>query len=270
MSIKHINAADFENDVLIESQSTPVLVDFWADWCEPCKQLMPILESLVQSYNGKLKLVKINTDENQEFAMSYGIRSLPTVLLFNKGEVVEQIIGVQPESAIKDLVSPYISMNAETPETEDESNDSIEKAQELIISGDYKAAAELLVKDESLESKLLLINVLIHQNEIDNAIMTFENLSTEDKEQKSTQFTKIQLDLIILANKSDNQQLIESVPTLLKSDAEQGIENLLELLKHSKEDAKSEIKQCLILSFNLINDAKTVSKLRRKMASLIF
>ena len=87
--------ANFGDDVLKSSE--PVLVDFWAPWCGPCRMLMPIIEELAEEFSGKVKIGKVNTDENQQTAASYGITSIPTVMLFKDGEMIDKVVGAPPK-----------------------------------------------------------------------------------------------------------------------------------------------------------------------------
>ena len=103
--IKDATTATFKADVLDASRSVPVIVDFWASWCGPCKQLTPVIEKVVRSYNGKVRLVKVNVDENQAISAQLRIQSLPTVYAFRDGQPVDGFVGVQPESAIKHISS---------------------------------------------------------------------------------------------------------------------------------------------------------------------
>jgi thioredoxin 1 len=101
-----LNEASFQTEVI--EAGTPVLIDFWAVWCGPCRMLTPTIESLASEYEGKVKVAKVNVDENQQLAAKYGIMSIPTVMIFNEGKVVEQFIGVQPKGVYEDALKKYL------------------------------------------------------------------------------------------------------------------------------------------------------------------
>ena len=107
---------NFAQAVLEDSARKPVLVDFWAPWCGPCRTLMPMLERIADDYGGRFTLAKVNTDEEQHIAGQFGIRSIPTVMLFHRGQAVEQFVGVQPEAAIRALLDKYLGAGADEPD----------------------------------------------------------------------------------------------------------------------------------------------------------
>jgi thioredoxin 1 len=104
-----VNDANFQTEVL--GSDIPVLVDFWAVWCGPCKMIAPVVEEIAKEYNGKLKVGKLNVDDNPQVSMQFGIRSIPTLMIFKSGKVVEQIIGAVPKRNLVEKVLPHISVN---------------------------------------------------------------------------------------------------------------------------------------------------------------
>ena len=104
--IKEVTDQVFENEVL--KSGNPVLVDFWAPWCGPCRMLTPVLTKLASQYQGKLKVVKLNTDDNPETATTYNISAIPTLLFFKGGQIVNQVIGVKPPDELKKIIDEVI------------------------------------------------------------------------------------------------------------------------------------------------------------------
>jgi thioredoxin len=110
--VKHINASNFKQEVL--ESDVPVLVDFWAPWCGPCRMLAPILEDIAREYQGRLKVVKLNTDENPITANAYGIQGIPTLILFSRGFARERLVGLMPKQHILAKILPHLPAEAST------------------------------------------------------------------------------------------------------------------------------------------------------------
>lgn len=105
-AIVELNNTSFDSEVL--KSEKPVLVDFWAPWCGPCKALAPVIDELSQEYSDKVKVGKVNVDDNPDISMQYGIRSIPTLIVFKNGEVFEQVIGAVPKSEIEKVLKKAI------------------------------------------------------------------------------------------------------------------------------------------------------------------
>ena len=101
-NVKELTDTNFETEVI--KSSTPVLVDFWADWCGPCKMLTPTIEKLANDYAGKVKVGKVDTDSNREVSMKYGISAIPTVILFKDGQVAQKFVGLRQERDFKEAL----------------------------------------------------------------------------------------------------------------------------------------------------------------------
>lgn len=136
--IKDVTSASFRQDVISESMQQPVLVDFWAPWCGPCKQLQPALEKAVKAAGGKVKLVKMNIDEHPQIAGQLGIQSIPAVIAFSKGQPVDGFVGAVPESEIKKVIERLAGPVGPSPVEE-----MLAEAQAAAEEGDAAGAAEL-------------------------------------------------------------------------------------------------------------------------------
>jgi putative thioredoxin len=145
---------NFATAVIETSKRVPVLVDFWAPWCAPCRALVPVLDRIAQDYAGRLLLAKLNVDEEQEVAAHFGIRSIPTVLLIHRGQVVDQFTGVQPETTIRAMIERHVVGT----DPASDARDPIVEAHALAQAGDHDAAlrtVEAALADRPEEPVLL-------------------------------------------------------------------------------------------------------------------
>lgn len=179
-NIVDITVENFQQVVLQESQHKLVMIDFWADWCEPCKDLLPILEKLAAEYQQHLILAKVDCEAQQEVAGQFGIRSLPTVMLVKDGQPVDGFAGVQPEAQIREMLAKYL------PNPEDE---ALQQAAQLVQSGDYQGAFPLAkqafdINPENTDVKFLYIDCLVETGSVNQAKELLQQVRMVDQDQR--------------------------------------------------------------------------------------
>jgi putative thioredoxin len=167
-----VTMANFETDVIAASQTTPVLVDFWADWCGPCKSLGPVLEKLEADYAGRFKLVKINADTEQQLAGAFGVKSLPTCILLMGGRPIDGFMGALPEGKVREFLDKHLPSDADLAAQAD-----AQAADQLMQAGDAHAAIAKLQEALSLntsddETRYNLVKLLISVGELEEAEAT--------------------------------------------------------------------------------------------------
>ncbi|MGU3361200.1 thioredoxin [Methylobacterium sp. M6A4_1b] len=166
---KDVTTASFRQDVIAESMQQPVLVDFWAPWCGPCKQLAPVLEKVVQGSAGKVKLVKMNIDEHPSIAGQLGIQSIPAVIAFDKGQPVDGFMGAVPEAQIKEFIARLAGPAGPTPIEE-----AMAEAEALLGVGDVAQAAQIYAavlaeEPENVDAIAALAKIQLDLGDLENA-----------------------------------------------------------------------------------------------------
>ena len=164
-----VTVETFETEVIAASMTTPVLVDFWAPWCGPCKTLGPLLEKMEVAYGGRFKLVKIDSDQEQQLAAAFGIRSIPTCVLLKNGQPVDGFMGAVPEGKLREFLDKHVP-----GENEVLAEAEVQEAEALLESGDLETAQTKLLEalqanPENDEARFDLVKLLISMGQLDDA-----------------------------------------------------------------------------------------------------
>ena len=286
--IKESSTATFADDVIKASSDTPILVDFWAPWCGPCKQLTPVLEKLVKASSGKIRLVKINIDENQELATQLQIQSIPMVYAFKEGQPVDGFMGALPESQIRDFIEKLIGPVGPSP-----SEEVISMAKEALSQEDFQTAANLfaqVMQNNQDEPSAIagLTKCYIGMGETDQAREIIGSLDEETsahpevasaiaaltlKEQGSETSSDISKLQSVIANNPTDHQARYDLALALSSDGqhEDAIEHLVEIIKHDRQWNEDSAREQLLKIFEALGptDPVTVNG-RRKLSTVLF
>ena len=205
MNVVDIDQNNAQQYLIDESFNRPVVVDFWADWCAPCKQLMPLLEKLADEYAGAFLLAKINADEQQGISQQLGVRSLPTVMVFKDGQPVDGFAGAQPETAVREMLQKHLPSPWDA---------KIAEATELLDQGDTSGALALLRSAWEESNKLLEITLayagaLVEGNRLDEAEEVLNEGRSVDRDALHEQLMA-QIELKREAGKSPEIEALES------------------------------------------------------------
>jgi putative thioredoxin len=277
----NVTEASFAERVLQASQHVPVVVDFWADWCAPCRMLMPMLARLADEYQGQFVLAKVNTDEQQALAARYGIRSLPTVKVFKNGEVVDEFMGVQPESAIRAILERHI---------ERASDRLVDQAAEALEAGDEARARSLLEQAVDMDPanprvKIGLARTLMQTGEPERAEIILDDLQGEAREQPEVKTLKAQLAFARIASEAPEREALErrvtadpadlearyhlSAHQVLAGEFEPALEQLLEVLKRERGFRGDAARKALLAIFEILGGGELVTRYRSRMFNIL-
>ena len=280
--IAELNAGNFAHEVVEASRQLPVLVDFWAEWCQPCRQLSPLLVSLATELAGKLKVVKINTDRERELAAKFGIRNLPTVMLFKDGRPVDQFSGLIPKSAIMDFLDRHMPR---------ESDALLQQARESADSGDLAGAVSLLRKalaDDPDNNRIhpVLIRLLIKAGDYVQAEQLIKNLPVNLQHsddisvlQASLRFLGILRDApdvpaLVADIEKDPDDLLSryqlSAHKVILEEYEAAMDQLLEIIRRDRTYRDDGARKALLDIFTILgNSGDLVKRYRSKLALLL-
>ncbi|MGD8591829.1 MAG: thioredoxin [Gammaproteobacteria bacterium] len=277
-----VSTQNFKDVVVDGSYKNPVVVDFWAPWCGPCKMLKPILEKLAEEYQGKFVLAKINSDENQEIAAQFGVRGIPSVKAIRDGKIVDEFSGALPENAVREWLDRLIPSPSEELRVQ---------AQQVYAQGDADQALQLLQQALQLDNdnhaaKLDTAKILVNQGQYEDAKALIDTLPANVQVEEAVAKLITQIDVAeksqhlegeepllekVAANPDDLQARIDLANVYIsKQQYAAAIEQCFEVIKRDREFQDDIGRKTVVSIFNLLNnEGDIVREYRRKLASLL-
>ncbi len=278
-----VTLSDFNAKVLDASLDVPVLVDFWASWCGPCRALAPVLAKLADSYQGKIRVAKVDSDEQQALATQYGVRSLPTVKIFRNGAVVDEFVGAQPEAAIREILGRHVERPSDKLRA---------AAQTALRNGHMEEATQLLqqiIADEPDDNvaKLELAELYLDSGKLAEGGELLETLPLATQEEQEVKALLARLHFLrIAAAAPETAQLTQRIATdpadlaarrqlgarlILEGSFAAGMEQFLEIMRRDRRFEDDAGRRGLIAAFELPgSDDELANTFRRRMAALLY
>jgi putative thioredoxin len=272
-----VNLNDFQAAVLDESRTRPVVVDFWAPWCGPCKSLKPILEKLAAEYGGKFRLAKVNADDNQALSQQYGVRGIPAVKAFVNGEMVDEFSGALPEAEVRAFLDRLIPSQADELRAQ---------ASAAHAAGDHGAALQLLAEASKLDPQHIGIRldaaeIMLDLSEADEAQRLLGSVP-DDADPRVPQLKarlkflgtagadEMALQARIAADSNDLDARLELANLAIAGQRyEDGMEQLLEIVQRDRGFQDDIGRKTLLSVFDLLGGGELVSRYRRLLASAL-
>jgi len=274
------SAGAFEKDVIEASRTRPVIVDFWAPWCGPCRVLKPILEKLAREYGGKFVLAKLNTDEHPEIAGRYGVRGIPNVKAFVNGSVADEFVGALPESGVRAFIERLLPSPAETLRR---------AAQAAVTEGDFEAAESRLreaiaIDERNVAARIDLAELLAARHDYAGANAVLDAVPEHERDDRAARVTA-QIALWTSAKDLPSVEILrerlaahpEDLAARLQfaerltaeSRYEPALEALLEVVRRDRAALRESARQAMLRIFSLAGDAELVGRYRRLLASAL-
>jgi putative thioredoxin len=268
-SVSAVTTATFPAEVVNASSSQPVLVDFWAPWCGPCRALGPVLEQLADENAGKIKVVKVNTDENQDLAQQFQIRSIPAVKLFRGGKVVDEFVGAQPLAQVRAFLEPHLPRASAQEHI---------AARALAEHGDYAGAVTQLrkvakVDPANLDARRDLARYLALAGEVVEASKVLGQLPPQAQTDPASNAVRALIHFSALATEEASRSdaaRASAARALLGGSPDAAIESLLSRIQGDRAFATRAGREDLLQAFALLPaDDSRILGWRRRLAALL-
>lgn len=272
-----VDASDFQQVVIEGSRKVPVIVDFWAEWCSPCRMLKPILEKLAEEFQGKFILAKVDSDRNQAIASQYGVRGIPNVKAFLDGEIIDEFSGALPESEVRAFLQRVLPSPADTLRI---------AAGQAREQGDLAQALQLLAEASKLDPKneatrLEAADILLELGELGEARRLFDSVSPLTRMEDQAQQVEARLNFAEAGGGDEAELLshLEARPDDLDARLRlanlliaggrhrDGLEQLLDLVRRDRAWNDEAARKAMLAAFNLLGGQDPlVAEYRRKLA----